>query len=194
MALKPLPLLILIVILALVAGGVWFGMTRVSAPATPSEPTEILSFDDCAAAGYPVQESYPARCATPDGRVFTQEIPVGDITYVNATSDHIRIDTPTPGAVTGKEFEIRGDARGPWFFEASFPIQVLDDAGNVLATALGAPRDGADWMTEAFVPFSASVTIPDTYTGSATIVLMRDNPSDMPEHDRSISFPIVVEY
>ncbi len=34
----------------------------------------INTFDDCAAAGYEIMESYPARCMTPDKRSFTQEI------------------------------------------------------------------------------------------------------------------------
>lgn len=38
-----------------------------------SAKTDINNFDDCAAAGYPIQESYPARCVTPDGQSFTQE-------------------------------------------------------------------------------------------------------------------------
>lgn len=33
----------------------------------------ITSFDDCAAAGYPIMESYPERCSTPDGRMFVNE-------------------------------------------------------------------------------------------------------------------------
>lgn len=34
----------------------------------------ILTFDGCVAAGYPVQESFPERCATPDGRTFARDI------------------------------------------------------------------------------------------------------------------------
>ncbi|HRN96011.1 MAG TPA: hypothetical protein PLD54_01025 [Candidatus Levybacteria bacterium] len=34
----------------------------------------ISNFDECAAAGYPIMESYPARCMTPDKRSFTQEL------------------------------------------------------------------------------------------------------------------------
>ena len=33
----------------------------------------ITNFDECAAAGYPIMESYPERCATPDGRTFVNE-------------------------------------------------------------------------------------------------------------------------
>lgn len=34
----------------------------------------ISSFEDCAAAGFPVMESYPEQCRTSDGRTFTRVI------------------------------------------------------------------------------------------------------------------------
>ena len=43
------------------------------APAPPDDG--IDSFEDCAAAGYPIAESYPEQCFTPDGRSFTRSIP-----------------------------------------------------------------------------------------------------------------------
>ena len=33
----------------------------------------VSSFDECAAAGYPIMESYPEQCRTPDGRTFVNE-------------------------------------------------------------------------------------------------------------------------
>jgi len=33
----------------------------------------ITNFEECAAAGYPVMESYPEQCRTPDGRLFVNE-------------------------------------------------------------------------------------------------------------------------
>lgn len=36
----------------------------------------ITSFEECANAGYPVQESHPRRCTVPDGVTFTEEIDV----------------------------------------------------------------------------------------------------------------------
>lgn len=35
---------------------------------------DIDSYQECAAAGYPIMESYPERCSTPDGRTFTNSI------------------------------------------------------------------------------------------------------------------------
>src|SRR3989344_7477653 len=63
------------------------------------------------------------------------------ITYYKASNDLIVVELPFPGAVTGKEFYVLGKARGNWFFEASFPIDVLDKDGKILfqtyATAQG---------------------------------------------------------
>ena len=42
---------------------------------TPSgDVSAISTFEECAAAGYPVMESYPEQCATPDGRTFIRDI------------------------------------------------------------------------------------------------------------------------
>lgn len=35
----------------------------------------VDTYEKCASAGFPVELSYPGRCRTPDGRVFTQELP-----------------------------------------------------------------------------------------------------------------------
>jgi hypothetical protein len=142
----------------------------------------ILSFDDCAVAGYPVTGSSPRQCRTPDGRTYAEEMPAPAITYKNATADHIVPENPFPGAVVGKEFMATGKARGVWFFEGSFPVTLLDKDGKVLfqtyATAEG------EWMTTEFVSFkSQPIKVPVTYIGPATLVLQKDNPSDMREHD-----------
>lgn len=46
-------------------------------PDLPALSNEINSFEACAAAGYPIMESYPERCATPDGKSFTRDISEG---------------------------------------------------------------------------------------------------------------------
>ena len=117
---------------------------------------------------------------------------VAKITYLNASSDLIKVEVPHPGAVTGKEFSVIGKARGTWFFEASFPIELLDKDGKRLAIAIAQAQE--EWMTENFVPFKADIKVIKNYIGSATLILHKDNPSGLPEHDASASFPIVVEY
>lgn len=42
-----------------------------------NDSTEITTFQECVDAGYPVQESYPRQCTTPDGDRFTEEVEDG---------------------------------------------------------------------------------------------------------------------
>lgn len=114
------------------------------------------------------------------------------LTYQNASADLIMVELPYPGAVVGKQFSVIGQARGYWFFEASFPVEVIDANGVRLAVGIAQAED--EWMTEDFVPFRADLTIPNSFIGPATLVLHKDNPSGLPEHDASLSFPITVEY
>jgi len=151
----------------------------------------ILSFEDCLKAGYPVVENKRRQCKTPDGRTYAEELPE-KITYVNASEDLIKVELPFPGAVTGKSFSVIGKARGNWFFEASFPVLVLDK--NRKELAVGIAQAQGEWMTTNFVPFRAEIKAPESYIGPATLVLIKDNPSGLPEHDASISFPITIEY
>jgi len=116
----------------------------------------------------------------------------GAVDYKDDNQDLIYVELPGEGSVVGKDFSVIGKARGNWFFEASFPIKLLDKDGNLLYTAI-AQAEG-DWMTTDFVPFRAEVHAPVSYIGQATLVLEKDNPSGLPEHDDSISFDIVVEY
>ncbi|HEY4494022.1 MAG TPA: Gmad2 immunoglobulin-like domain-containing protein [Candidatus Paceibacterota bacterium] len=121
-----------------------------------------------------------------------EPVPAPAITYMNATIDNIRVELPFPGAVVGKEFSVIGEARGSWYFEASFPVTVLDKDGNKLVATYAQAQ--GEWMTPDFVPFKGNVKISSAYIGPATLILQKDNPSDMRQYDASISFPITIEY
>lgn len=49
-------------------------------------------------------------------------------------------------------------------------------------------------MNENLVPFKVEIKVPNDYIGPATLVLKNDNPSGLPENDRSVAVPITVEY
>lgn len=168
----------------------------------PTSVTEITTFEECAAAGNPVMESFPRQCVTA-GKTFVEGVSSGvgsstesmadqeGVTYDNATGDLIHITLPFPGATTGSDFMVRGLARGLWYFEASFPVEVVTGDGTVVAQAVAQAQ--GDWMTTNFVPFTATMTLPKTFTGSAYLVLKKDNPSGLPEKEAYASFPISVE-
>lgn len=83
---------------------------------------------------------------------------------------------------------IRGKAKGPWFFEASFPITLKDETGRVLAQ-VPAQAEG-EWMTTNFVPFLARLEFTKK-GGYGTLIIEKDNPSGLPEHAKSYEIPVV---
>lgn len=102
--------------------------------------------------------------------------------------DLIEIWSPTPNMTVSSPLTVEGQARGTWYFEASFPVRLLDADGTVLGTAVAQAQ--SDWMTTEYVPFTATVifTAPKGETG--TIVLQKDNPSGLPENDNELRIPI----
>jgi len=180
---------------------VWAGRVRVRA----SIESALGTADQLFTIGEPVTteaesmtliEVTPGKLSTvpiEEGKYrFTFKVVRQGITYENASVNDIVVTTPTPGAVTGKTFKVAGKARGTWYFEASFPIEVRDSGGAVLTTVVAQAK--GEWMTSNFVPFSVDVAVPTSYIGPATIVLHKDNPSGLPEHDASATFPITIEY
>jgi len=122
--------------------------------------------------------------------VWNTQAPSGPrATWINANDSMIKLDLVRPGVAVLPKFIVSGEARGPWFFEASFPVEVLDNEGKQIAQ--GVAQAQGEWMTEEFVPFRAEVNVGD-YSGQATLVLHKDNPSGDPKNDASLSVPIEV--
>ena len=106
-------------------------------------------------------------------------------------SMQVVVATPLLNATTSQTFEVKGSAPGQWFNEATFPIQVRDSGGIIIGTSHGKAQ--GTWMTTNLVPFSASVSVAKSFHGAAKIILLRDNPSGLPENDDSVTIPIAVE-
>lgn len=101
---------------------------------------------------------------------------------------NIVLDKPTTNEEITSPLLIEGRAQGTWYFEASFPVKLIDDAGNVLATGIAQAQ--GDWMTKDFVPFKASLDFKVDTPTIANLVLIKDNPSGLPENDDQMSIPV----
>lgn len=106
-------------------------------------------------------------------------------------SERVAVLVPTHNQTVSQTFTVSGKAPGAWYFEASFPIQVRDQNERVIGRAHGNAQ--GDWMTTDLVSFSATVNIEGNYQGLATLILLRDNPSGLPENDDSVSIPIRIQ-
>lgn len=148
-----------------------------------TEPeVSINSFEECVAAGNPVMTSFPGQCSA-NGQTFIQDVGNG-----LEMEDMIRVESPGPGVSASSPLKITGQARGTWFFEGDFPILIVDSEGNELGRGFGTAE--GEWMTEDFVPFTASVDFTSPTTTKGTLILQRDNPSGLPENDAQLIIPI----
>ncbi|KKW35496.1 hypothetical protein A2852_00255 [Candidatus Adlerbacteria bacterium RIFCSPHIGHO2_01_FULL_54_23] len=106
--------------------------------------------------------------------------------------DRIEVDTPRIGDAVFPPLIISGKARGNWYFEASFPIEIRNVAGEVIAQAPAQAQ--GEWMTAEFVPFYLQISFPPQPEGSkGNVVLKRDNPSGLPEYDEELVIPIIFQ-
>jgi hypothetical protein len=105
--------------------------------------------------------------------------------------DMIFLETPLDGAaVSPSPLVIKGEARGTWFFEATFPIILTNWDGLIIAEGYATAL--SDWMTEDYVPFEAEITYePDTIVSNrGFLILQKANPSGLPENDDALEITI----
>lgn len=115
----------------------------------------------------------------PKGAKPLEQSPFNDFIEVENLNANQKIVSP---------LAIEGKARGNWFFEASFPIELTDESGKRLAIAV-AQADG-EWMTTDFVPFRATLEFKKPDADRGWIIFKKDNPSGLPENDAEVKIPI----
>lgn len=149
---------------------------------------DINSFEDCVSVGGPVMESYPRQCQYGD-KTYTENIG-NELEKINL----INLETPRPNEKISSPLIIKGQARGSWFFEASFPVYLTDWDGKIIAQGIASAK--SDWMTTEFVPFEATLTFTadkNVYSNRGSLILKKDNPSGLPQNDDALEIPVMIE-
>ncbi len=155
-----------VALLAIIFGIVFFGLPAAQAP---SIPIVIL----------------PTSTPTPE------VTPSSTVDLPDTTSPNLRNLNIGPNDLFAAPYEVTGEAK-LWYFEASFPVKLLDSSGKEVRVGYASAQ--SDWMTTEFVPFKVTWTTqgePTTATG--TLVLQKDNPSDLRELDESVHIPVRFE-
>lgn len=104
-------------------------------------------------------------------------------------SDNVVVWSPLPQETVQSPLTITGKARGTWYFEASFPVKIVDGRGVELGIVPATAQ--SDWMTTEFVPFKAVLEFKKPETKEGRLIFQKDNPSGLPEHDAEVSFPVI---
>lgn len=129
-----------------------------------------------------------ANHAFGEGSVTTPEEPI------SRYKDLIAVSLPPANGMVASPMTVRGEARGQWYFEASFPITVVDWDGVIIGE--GYAQAQGDWMTTDYVPFEGTITftVPaDTPYRRGAVIFRKDNPSGLPEHDDAFELPVLFE-
>lgn len=133
----------------------------------------------------------------PGGTIFISDDTAGVIYKVSyQRPDYSKMDVSNlihPAAPKNNELVrspliVSGEARGLWFFEASFPVKLLDATGKEIVVKPAQAK--SDWMTENFVPYEAVLEFKAPATETGFLVLKKDNPSGLPENERELRIPV----
>lgn len=113
-----------------------------------------------------------------------------ELTY----KDLIKVIRPGQNEVVSNPLVVEGQARGSWYFEASFPVVLVDWDGKIIAQGPAqAQGEPGAWMTSDYVPFKATLTFnlePGTPSDRGALILRKDNPSGLPANDDAFEIPI----
>lgn len=173
---------IFIILVALTGLGIFLSKEK------PREAVKPIAtnFEECVSMGNPVMESFPRQCNA-NGVTYTEKID-----GVTNVEDMIKVTTPLPNSNIKNPLVIKGEARGGWFFEATFPVVLTNWDGVIIAEGYGTAE--GEWMSENFVPFTATLnfTKPD-FNNRGFLILKKANASGLSENDAALEIPIYFE-
>lgn len=166
-----------------IVAGILFGLFFVGIfkNKSPISDQSITNFDECAAAGNPVMESWPRQCRAGD-ETFVENIG-NEFEKLNL----IRINTPRPNQEISSPLTVEGVARGYWFFEGDFSVKLLDKNNNLIGKTILSTQ--GEWMTEEFVPFKGELVFTSP-SQKGLLILEKDNPSGLLENDDQLIVPV----
>ena len=103
---------------------------------------------------------------------------------------HISLPKPNSSVSSTSPLTVAGEARGNWYFEASFPVVVVDWDGKIIGQ--GTAQAQSDWMTDSYVPFKGTIKFEKpSYGTRGAVIFKNDNPSGDPKNAKAVEIPIV---
>lgn len=111
-----------------------------------------------------------------------------DIGNALEKADTITVSAPKPNVTIASPLTVSGQARGTWFFEGEFRVQLLDGSGTEVVAANATAK--GEWMTTAFVPFELTLGFDRPKTARGTLVLHKANPSGLAAQDDELRLPV----
>lgn len=127
-------------------------------------------------------------------------------TYQSEKGVELIVTSPTKDSVVTSPLLITGEAPGFWYFEATFPLVLVNWDGLIIAEGYATAQ--GEWMTRELVPFTATLEFTDVlpltegiedlsqvqdFMKKGALILQRDNPSGLPQNDDAVEIPIILK-
>jgi hypothetical protein len=110
--------------------------------------------------------------------------------FTGQISDNPIVSAPAANAKVTSPLVVKGAVPSGWMFEGVFPIKLVDSNKAVLASGQGKETIAGAWQSGQAVAFTATLTFTSPASGSGTLVLENDNPSDLPANAKSFEVPV----
>ena len=133
--------------------------------------------------------------------VFQNQVPVVDITQekipvevrnnILGNKDDLISFSIWPNTKVHGVLSYRGVIKGGYFFEANILINILDSNKKIIKQSNAVAK--SDWMTSDPVDFEGNIDFSGLLKGPAYFEIHNDNASGLPQNDKSILIPIVIE-
>lgn len=182
-------ILIVVIALLVIAGGAYwyFGMGApgfgTTATSTPSGEVGTTSSSSSGGGTTVTPGQTPEALCEAAGGTYEPSVSECVLPLIYVTH-------PTTGSLVTSTLTVTGRARGYWYFEASFPLEITDSAGRVISQSHAEAQ--SNWMTEEYVPFVGRIpfSLASTTDTRGFVIFRKDNPSGLPENDASVSVPV----
>lgn len=165
---------IIAVLVALIVGGVGFVGGTYYGEKVQKEKTAV--------------KSAVTAVASPTAKIGTRSAVTTATQTQTATAQGIRVTSPVTDATVSSPLSISGEAVGSWYFEGEFTVSMIDGNGAEASSAI--VKAQGDWMTQSYVPFTATMDFKKQLTPFGYLVFKKNNPSGQPSNDQEYKLRI----
>jgi len=133
----------------------------------------------------------PDTKVCPDGTIISRLPPTCEFALCPGEKEGILVFNPKINQKIKSPLAIEGQARGFWFFEGQFSVELYDQTNQLLGRAILAAQK--DWASENYVPFKGELNFSPPTTAIGFLRFLSDNPSGLKENQKIFEMPVQFE-
>ncbi|MBD3247887.1 hypothetical protein GF382_01195 [Candidatus Falkowbacteria bacterium] len=103
----------------------------------------------------------------------------------------VEVHSPKLGQSVSSPLVVEGEAKNNWFFEASFPVVLVDWDGRIMAEAPAMTSE--NWMSDGLHSFRSELEFDlteENFIPRGTLIIKKSNPSGLPDNADSLEVPV----